>query len=247
MTDAADSFTSGTMTWPVEATRDELTQLNRRLLDQQKRTNRHLAQSLNDELGQTLAALRLHWDAWRGAPAEQRECMDERIANLIGLANRQVRGVLAELRPPLLEELGLAAAIDNEIRQHPGIDGEPRIELLASETTQHQRWPADIEYAVFMIAHEALLNALRHASARAITVRLDGDDIQLELAVSDDGCGLQAAAGPGHLGLIGMRERALAIGAALRIDGRPGHGTMVALTWEASDEAHADEPHLPDR
>lgn len=100
--------------------------------------------------------------------------------------------------------------------------------------------------AVFMIAREALLNALRHADALTITVRLDGDEFQLELSVSDDGRGLQAAAGTDGLGLIGMRERALAIGAELRIDGRVGHGTMVALTWEA-DEARADEPHLPDR
>lgn len=232
----------------IEVTRDELTQLNRRLLDQEKRTSRRLAQSLHDELGQTLAALRLHWEAWRGATAEQRERMDERIANLIVLANRQVRGVLAEMRPPLLDELGLAAAIDNEIRQHQGGDGEARIELQASEAAQQQRWPADIEYAVFMIAREALLNAMRHAGAQAITVSLEGDEGQLELAISDDGQGFQAGTGrPGHLGLIGMRERALAIGADLHIDGRPGRGTMVALTWDATDEADADEPHLPDR
>ncbi|MDR7270639.1 signal transduction histidine kinase [Pelomonas saccharophila] len=225
----------------IEATSDEITQLNRRLLDQEKRSSRRLAQSLHDELGQTLAALRLHWEATRGGALEQRERMDERIANLIVLANRQVRGVLAELRPPLLDELGLAAAIDNEIRQHHGGDGEARIELQASDSTQLQRWPADVEYAAFMIAREALLNALRHAQAQAIKVRLDGDEFQLELSVSDDGQGLQAPPGPGQLGLIGMRERALAIGAELRIDGRAGHGTMVGLTWEA------DEPHLPDR
>lgn len=229
-------------------TRDELTRLNRRLLEQEKRTSHRLAQSLHDELGQTLAALRLHWEAARGG-AEQRERMDERIASLITLANRQVRGMLAEMRPPLLDELGLVAAIDNEIRQHRGSEGEARIELHASETAQLQRWPADLEYTVFMIAREALLNALRHAAAEAITVRLDGHEAQLELVVSDDGRGLPAPVGGGlgHLGLIGMRERALAIGAALHIDGGPGRGTMVELTWEATDDTPADEPHLPDR
>ncbi len=231
----------------VEATRDEITQLNRRLLDQEKLTSRRLAQSLHDELGQTLAALRLHWEATRGGALEQRERMDERIANLIVLANRQVRGVLAEMRPPLLDELGLAAAIDNEIRQHRGGEGEARIELQASDSAQLQRWPADIEYAVFMIAREALLNALRHAGAQTITLGLDGDEFQFELTVCDDGRGLQLPDGTAQLGLIGMRERALAIGAELHIDGRPGHGTMVTLTWEGADEAHADEPHLPDR
>lgn len=234
----------------IETARDELTQLNRRLLDQEKQTSRKLAQALHDELGQTLAALRLHWEAWRGAGAEQRARMDERITALVALANRQVRGVLAELRPPLLDELGLVAAIDNEIRQHHGADDEARVELQASEPAQQQRWPADVEYAVFMIAREALLNALRHAGARAISVRLSGGERRLALAVSDDGRGLapEARAGrPGHLGLVGMRERALAIGARLHIDAPPGHGTIVELTWEDLDEAHDDEPHLPDR
>ncbi|MFT7775996.1 PAS domain-containing protein [Roseateles sp.] len=231
----------------IETARDELTQLNRRLLEQEKQTSRKLAQALHDELGQTLAALRLHWEAWRGAGTEQRVRMDERITTLVALANRQVRGVLAELRPPLLDELGLVAAIDNEIRQHHGTDDEARVELQASQPAQLQRWPADVEYAVFMIAREALLNALRHAGARTIVVRLDGDGRHLALGVSDDGRGLapEARAGrPGHLGLVGMRERALAIDAHLHIDASPGHGTIVELTWE---DLHDDESHLPDR
>jgi len=233
----------------VETARDELTQLNRRLLEQEKQTSRKLAQSLHDELGQTLAALRLHWEACRGAGPEQRERMDERIAALVVLANRQVRGVLAELRPPLLDELGLAAAIDNELRQHQGSDTEPRASLEASDTAQRQRWPADVEYAAFMITREALLNALRHAGAHVIRLRLDGDERLLVLTVEDDGCGmpqLQEGGRPGHLGLVGMRERALAIGARLQIDGRPGHGTMVELTWTPAEDAARDEPHLPD-
>ena len=176
----------------IETTRDELTQLNRRLLDQEKQTSRKLARSLHDELGQTLAALRLHWEASRGTAAEQRERMDERITHLIALANRQVRGVLAELRPPLLDELGLVAAIDNEIRQHAGTDGEARVELQAGESAQLQRWPADIEYAAFMIAREALMNALRHAGAETIRMQLDGDDMHLALAIEDRRAWLRA-------------------------------------------------------
>jgi PAS domain S-box-containing protein len=230
----------------LEQTRDELAQLNRRLLEQEKQTSRKLAQSLHDELGQTLAALRLHWEAYRGAAAAQREKMDERIANLVVLANRQIRSVLSELRPPLLDELGLAAALDNEIRQHNAAEGEVQVTLDASAEAQLQRWLPDIEYAVFMVAREALINALRHASARHVGMHLAGDAGWLELRIEDDGIGMAPGARvgrPGHLGLIGMRERALAIGAQLRIDGSPGHGTLVALTWE---QGPGDEPHLPD-
>ena len=232
----------------LETTRDELAQLNRRLLEQEKESSRRLAQALRDELGQTLAALRLHWEAYRNAQAAQRERMDERIAHLVVQANHQIRGVLTELRPPLLDELGLAAALENEIQQHPGVDEHVQVSLSAHTEAEGQRWPADVEYASFMVAREALLNALRHASAQHIRLRLEGNGRKLSLRVSDDGIGMAVAARngqPGHLGLIGMRERALAIGALLRLDGAPGHGTMVELTWEAA-KAHDDEPHLPD-
>jgi PAS domain S-box-containing protein len=218
---------------------DGLAAFNRQLLDQERRSSRQLAQSLHDEVGQTLAALRLHWEAARDAGPGQRERMDERIGQLVTLANRQLRGVLAELRPPLLDELGLVAAIDNEIRQHRGAEPEVRLELQAGDVAQLQRWPADIEYAVFMIAREALLDALRHGPGQ-VRVQLDGDEQHLVLEVADDGGG----PAPGRPSPVGLRERALAIGARLRVDARPGHGTMVALTCEAPDE---DEPHLPDR
>lgn len=227
----------------LERTRDELAQLNRRLLDQEKQTSRKLAQSLHDELGQTLAALRLHWEAYGNAAEAQKARMNERIANLVILANRQVRSVLSELRPPLLDELGLAAALDNEIRQHAPAEGDARVTLEAGSDAQLQRWLPDVEYAVFMVAREALINAMRHASATEITLHLEGDEHRLTLAVCDDGVGIAPGARvsrPGHLGLVGMRERAHAIGARLHIGDAPGRGTMVTLTWNA-----ADEPHLP--
>ncbi|MFG6486731.1 PAS domain-containing protein [Roseateles sp. BYS78W] len=226
---------------PAESTRDELARLSRHLLDQERLTSRKLAHTLHDELGQTIAALRLHWEAYRGGTGP-REDLDARIASLVVLANRQVRGVLAELSPPLLGELGLAAALDNEVRQHRSGHGDDGIEALTelqvSDAAQLQRWPADVEYAAFMIAREALLNALRHAGARVIRLGLDGDDEWLELTIDDDGRGFLP--GDSQVGLVGMRERALAVDAELHIDAQPGRGTMVALTWTPA----GDEPHL---
>lgn len=87
-----------------------------------------------------------------------------------------------------------------------------------------------------MIAREALTNALQHAAARSIQITLSGHGGALALTVTDDGNGLPAelAKGrPGHLGLVGMRERALAIHATLALGSRAGGGTEVALHWEA--------------
>lgn len=83
-----------------------------------------------------------------------------------------------------------------------------------------------------MIAREAITNALRHARARHLTVRLDGDSSRLHLSVADDGVGItedQKAGSPGHLGLVGMRERAGAVGADLQVTGRAGQGTTVEM------------------
>ncbi len=224
-------------------TRQELGELTTRLLAQEKETTRALAQTLHDELGQTLTALRLHLDASAHLPALPQETR-QRVSELVDQANLQVRLVLTELRPPLLDEHGLAAALDNEIKQQRPPGGRPSPRLEAAQELASTRWPPEVEYAAFMIAREALINALRHADAARITIALDGDANELWLTVSDDGSGLEASAmqpRPGHLGLIGMRERALAIGATLTLTAaRPyARGTYVNLSWQADADASA--------
>lgn len=211
------------------STRDELAQLARHLLDQERLTSRRLAHSLHDELGQTLAALRLHWEACRGATLDMREGMDARIANLVVLANRQLRVLLAEMSPPLLDDLGLAAALDNEIRQHAG--GDVTLVLDAGASTQFQRWPADVEHGAFMIARDVVLEALRRPGARSLRISLEGDDGLLALTITDPDAPPAAATQAQGLERVIMRERAQSIDALLRVDERPGHGTIVALTW----------------
>ena len=229
----------------LETTRSELAQLNRRLLDQEKETTRRLAQALHDDLGQTLSALRLNWDAYLAAPEALRARQCDRLSALVVTANRQIRHVLGELRPPLLDELGLAAALDNELQQQRPLADGPRLQLQAPVRLQAQRWNPDIEYAAFMVGREALLNALQHAQAHTITIALDGDNGELRLEVRDDGVGIAPEAREGrigHLGLVGMRERARAIGARLQLHTATGQGTTVELQWTLDDE-----PDLLDR
>lgn len=227
----------------LETARAELAQLTRRLLEQEKDATRRLAQALHDELGQTLSALRLQWEgleARGGAPAALAQ-----IGTLVATANRQVRGVLGELRPPLLDEEGLGAALENELGQQRPPSDAPVLDLVVPPRLREQRWPSDVEYAAFMVAREALVNALQHARAGRIEVQLDGDNDALVLTVADDGIGIGGLASgvrPGHLGLVGMRERALAIGATIHIESEPGLGTVVRLKWELTDE-----PDLPRR
>lgn len=227
----------------------ELSELTRRLLHQEKQTTRRLAQILHDQLGQTLGAIRLSFDALMGMiPLGLNEKAGERaskLGHMIDTANTEVRQVLVELRPPLLEELGLQAALENEVRTRTP-DADPvALQLQVSPSASDVRWPADVEYAAFMVAREALANAVMHASASQVVVRLDGEPGWLHLLVTDDGKGLTAkmAAGrPGHLGIVGMRERALAIGARMDALGLPKGGTAISLTWGTPPADPRGEP-----
>ena len=214
----------------------ELSELAQQLMTQEKTTTRRLAQALHDQLGQTLTAIRLSFDAWAAGPAAAVSAPAARIGQLIDQAIAEVRQVLVDLRPPLLDDSGLVAALDNEVqmrdRDAPAID----VLLEAGAGVAQLRWPPDVEYAAFMVAREAVGNAVLHAEATLVRVVIGGDARGFRLDVVDDGRGLPADAArarPGHLGMVGMRERALAIGA--RFSARPadGGGTIVSLQWRA--------------
>jgi len=218
----------------------DLSDLTQRLMVQEKSLVRRIAQALHDQLGQTLAAIRLGFDAIVAAQGGQTmpaaAVQLRRVDALIDQAVREVRQVLMELRPPLLEEHGLVAALDNELRSRaPGHD-DIDLRLEPHAAVVDLRWPPDVEYAAFMIAREAIANALRHAHAASIRVVLDGGPGSLRVEIVDDGDGMApstAPARPGHLGMVGMRERAMAIDAQYGVHSRAGGGTQVCLQWEA--------------
>ncbi len=217
--------------------RKDLSDLAQRLMDTEKATTRHLAQMLHDRLGQTLAAIRLGFDAVTtmcaatAPPQAQRQA--ERVSALIDDAVREVRHGLVTLRPALLDERGLAAALENELRSHPLANDAVELQLDSRGVSQ-TRWPVDVEYAAFMIAREAIANALQHARPQQVHVALEGDPRTLRLRVRDDGSGIAFDARPGHLGIVGMRERALAIDARFTLESQPGEGTTVRLEWSAA-------------
>lgn len=217
----------------------ELSELNQRLLKQERQTTRRLAQALHDNLGQTLAVARLNLEALlvtEGAslpPALTHQC--QRLAQTLAQAVKDVRQVLADLRPPLLEEQGLAAALDNEVRVTPAVPGTDML-LELGDGMVRQRWPFDVEYTTFMVVREAMANARLHAQASMIRVVLEGDESRLQAEVIDDGAGIDPdvlQGKPGHLGIVGMRERAISIGARFTIAAEPELGTRVRLIWAA--------------
>lgn len=221
-------------------TQSELSHLTRRLMEQERETTARLAQSLHDRLGQALGGARLHLDLALDAASSDSAQRLGRVSTLLDAAIGEVRRVLVELRPPLLSEQGLAAALDNEVRRGAASGLGVTVRLDASASASKARWPETVEHAAFMIAREGLANALQHAQAAHVRLVLSGDGQSLDLRVDHDGHGIaddERLSRPGHLGLVGMRERAASIGAALSIERRsaPGErGTTLRLAWAAS-------------
>lgn len=214
----------------------ELSDLTQRLMHQEKETTRRLAQALHDQLGQTLTAIRLTFDATPAGSEDPAvsERARQRLGGLIDQAIRQVRQVLVDLRPPLLDDDGLAAALDNELQSRDLAHADMDLFLEVEPDVALLRWPTDIEYAAFMLAREAVSNAVQHAKASLVRIALTGGAGHFRVDVIDDGQGWpldSQVARPGHLGVVGMRERALAIGAHFSIIPNPGGGTVVRLDW----------------
>lgn len=212
----------------------EVSALARQLLDHEAQITSRLAQTLHDRLGQTLSALRLAYDAAgaRGRSAAMTEASP--IGFLIDQAVSEVREALVELRPPLLDDQGLAAALENETRSLRCNPRQVQISLTLEESISSRRFAPEVEYAAFMVAREAIGNALRHANAGHIEVQVRCGQHSLSFEVQDDGTGFDqqvVAMRVGHLGLVGMRERALAIGAVLVIRSAPGSGSRVRFDW----------------
>jgi PAS domain S-box-containing protein len=225
----------------------ELSALARRLLSQEAQTTQHVAQVLHDHLGQTLAVARLQLDVaasrhghTMSAPLKQ-HC--EKLGLLLDRAVDEVRQVMGNLQPPYRVDLGLAAALVNETRAQALPDGSTGVRLEADDAMTDVQWPAEVAYAAFMVAREAVTNARQHAQAHLVRVLLQGDAGSLRLQVIDDGLGITDAlcsGRAGHLGIVGMRERARAIGAHFELARLPEGGTHVVLHWSAGAATRAD-------
>ncbi len=203
--------------------------LSRRLIEAQEAERRRIALELHDEIGQALTALKMNIQAAQatagpGPGTGRLEESLEIIARTIG----QVRDLSLDLRPSMLDDLGLVAALRWYLdRQAQRVGYRAR---FAADPDEIQLDPA------FRVAQEALTNVARHAHARRVEVMLRLRDGALRLAVRDDGAGFdpgptlrRGARGEG-LGLLGMRERATQLGGRVAIRSSPGRGTVVRLT-----------------
>lgn len=208
------------------------------LLEVQEEERRRIAQELHDEPLQLLVHLARsleRLEATPQTPATLAEDLGESRRETLDIATR-LRAVVAGLRPPALEQLGLTPALRGFLAD---IGDTTTIPADLQVTGTEMRLPPEVELAAFRIAQEAVNNVLRHADAKKLLLTLDFDDGALCLRVVDDGRGFDPTAPDtqlpaGHLGLLGMRERVALVGGQLTVQSAPGQGTTVAATFASS-------------
>lgn len=193
---------------------------------------RRIARELHDDVAQRVAAvlLRLRVARRAGGDSEREEIL-EAARDELSECSEAIRRLARGLRPPALGDAGLDAALRAHFRERlrgREIEVELEVEELGEEVSQ------DLQLVVYRVVQEALSNVVRHAGADRVAVRVWREAAELLAEVEDDGAGFELP-GPVEvqehgLGLIGMRERAHAVGGRLEIDTGPGEGTRVRLS-----------------
>ena len=215
----------------VEQSRQQLRSLAAHLLSVREGERASVAKEIHDEVGQTVAAVRMELAAVQRklGPANRRE--QERVEHAVGLLGgvvETVQRVMSELRPPVLDGVGLPAAIEWQLGQFEKRTG---IRCAWECAVEGGELSPEGDLALFRILQEALSNAARHSKATAVTVRLARTDDWLELAISDNGRGISEAdiQGQHAFGLMGMRERVQVAGGEIQFGTPAGGGTRVEV------------------
>ena len=228
----ADAF--NTMADALATRQERLRSLTERLSAVREEEAARIAQELHDQLGQELTALKFEIEKVRRGGADT-AALEEGIDTAVDT----VRRISSELRPSVLDRLGLVAGLEwllREFERHSGITtdvtSDPGVEPV----------DAAISTALFRITQEALTNVARHAHASLVEVRLRGRDAEVELRLRDDGRGFDPGAVRDRpsLGLLGIEERARRLGGTATIESQPGGGTtLVVVVPRGTANAHS--------
>lgn len=225
---ALESY-SATLEERVNERTHELGQLLNHVEAARETERAHISRELHDELGQQLAALGYEVTALQRRYAADPLRLDHSIEDLAAAlehARGTVRTLVTDLRPRVLDDLGLCAAVEWLVARV-----EERSELRCQLTMTGEEVPlsAELASAAFRIVQESLTNVVRHAEASSVSVTLCITPKEVELRIEDDGKGLPPAGSPqgAGVGLIGMRERASRLGGSFALSPRPSGGTAV--------------------
>ncbi|HZW39072.1 MAG TPA: response regulator [Ignavibacteriaceae bacterium] len=219
----------------VRDTQERLRALSRRLMEVQEREARNLARELHDEIGQVLTAIKINLQTiFRYPHTQEVDYHVKESVELVDTVLKQIRNISLDLRPSMLDDLGLVPAI----RWY--VDKQSQRSGIESKINNHEfskRLNNNIEITCFRIVQEAFTNVIKHSGASSILIDLWEEDEKLHLVIQDDGKGfnvygaLKKALRGESIGILGMQERIELIGGELKIDSSEGAGTKITATF----------------
>ncbi len=242
----------------IASNSERLHWLSQQILQAQEEERARIARELHDEAAQWLTSLLIRQRLLlRNLPPEMRPEVEE-LQRMTAAALEHLRRIAMELRPAILDDLGLVEALRWQAEEFQKQTGVP---ITLRVQGRIERLPRQVELVLYRVAQEALTNIARHARATRVEVTLNCSTEHLELFIADDGVGFDPEAvrrsRARSLGLIGMAERLALIGGTLEIDSAPGKGTRIRARVPAGgphclarevwhDERRTEDPH-PDR
>jgi len=205
-----------------------------KIMEAQEEERKRISRELHDEIGQMISIIKVNLQQYRRSTDESvREKLLESSIENLGQILKHVRRLSHDLRPSILDDLGLVAALrwylDNRLRG-TGINYDFQVDGKV------RRLPAEVETACFRAVQEAVTNIINHAEAKDISITLAESNRCLNLIIKDDGKGFdipairEKALRSGHLGLMGMSERIKAVGGKMTVEAAPGRGCMIEIS-----------------
>jgi signal transduction histidine kinase len=219
--------------YELARSRRELQLLSSRLVDAQETERRSISRELHDEVGQSLGALLVDLGRLPALAPEAKEQID-RMKSVAERTFQSVRNISLLLRPSMLDDLGLAAALEWQGRE---VSRNSEIEVDVQTGNLSEDLPDEYKICIYRFVQEALHNAVRHSAARAATVSMEQSANRIVVQVKDNGRGFDPGRTRG-LGLLGMEERVKRLGGTFTIQAAPQQGTTVTaeLPWPRTGE-----------
>src|SRR5258706_8953229 len=209
---------------------DKLRRLAAHLISVREEERAHIAREIHDELGQVLTGIKMEV-GWLAKRLKERALIEktDSMCKLIDTTVQTVRKIATGLRPEMLDDMGLVAAVGWQAKEFQKRTGIRCRAKLPPETT---KLDIDVSTTMFRIFQEILTNVARHSRATRVDMELMVSDERVGLDVTDNGVGIADSDlnGKKSLGLLGMHERALLFGGEVKINGTPGHGTRVSVS-----------------
>jgi signal transduction histidine kinase len=221
----------------LKESEDKLRRLAAHLISVREEERAHIAREIHDELGQVLTGIKMEV-GWLQKRLQEPQLLEktESMSKLIDSTVQTVRKIATGLRPEMLDDMGVVAAIGWQAKDFQKRTGIRCRVKLPPETV---KLDIDVSTTAFRIFQEILTNVARHSRATRVDIELEVSETEVRLQVQDNGVGIAESDVNGRksLGLLGMHERALLFGGEVSITGAPGHGTRVAVVIPTRNRA----------